>query len=42
MNVGKCDLTLSTEQFTFCLIKMKATSQVLQVYEEKTEKFQEY
>jgi hypothetical protein len=28
MNVGKCDLTLSTSTFIFCLIKMKATSQI--------------
>jgi hypothetical protein len=28
MNVGKCDLTLSLSEFTFCSIKMKATSQI--------------
>jgi hypothetical protein len=28
MNDGKCDLTLSTSTFIFCLIKMKATSQI--------------
>jgi hypothetical protein len=29
MNVGKCDLTLSTSSCIFCLIKMKATSQMI-------------